>query len=187
MVTFKPTTPISLLLRYALRNALFIYDGSISTVQGLITDVVINFLYWAPRHEGILGEWRCSSTHSLTSVPDGGERSSSHPPAALPPGKEPLVPIGQKTGLAPEPFWRRWSEIFKRVSVNNEGKTWLLHSGSQLTCHWDRLPPPPKKKKKSFLQKAESSFSSSLQGIGTQVFSIFMYSLLRSRWTYLQP
>jgi hypothetical protein len=28
---------------------------------------------WAPRHEGELGEWRYSSTHSLTSALDGGE------------------------------------------------------------------------------------------------------------------
>jgi hypothetical protein len=28
-----------------------------------------------------------------------------HAPAALPPGKEPLVSIGQEAGWAPEPFW----------------------------------------------------------------------------------
>jgi hypothetical protein len=32
---------------------------------------------WAPRHEGVLGEWRYSSTHSLTSALDGGEWSAS--------------------------------------------------------------------------------------------------------------
>jgi hypothetical protein len=31
----------------------------------------------APRHEGVLGEWRYSSTHSLTSALDGGEWSAS--------------------------------------------------------------------------------------------------------------
>jgi hypothetical protein len=31
-----------------------------------------------------------------------------HIPAALPPGKEPLVPIGQEAGWVPEPFWTRW-------------------------------------------------------------------------------
>jgi hypothetical protein len=31
-----------------------------------------------------------------------------HSPAALPPGKEPLVPIGYEAGWAPEPFWTRW-------------------------------------------------------------------------------
>jgi hypothetical protein len=32
---------------------------------------------WAPRHEGVLEEWRYSSTHSLTSALDGGEWSAS--------------------------------------------------------------------------------------------------------------
>jgi hypothetical protein len=31
-----------------------------------------------------------------------------HAPAALSPEKEPLVPIGQQAGLAPEPVWTRW-------------------------------------------------------------------------------
>jgi hypothetical protein len=34
---------------------------------------------WAPRHEGVLGEWWYSSTHSLTSALDGGEWSASRP------------------------------------------------------------------------------------------------------------
>jgi hypothetical protein len=34
---------------------------------------------WAPRHEGVLGEWRYSTTHSLTSALDGGEWSASRP------------------------------------------------------------------------------------------------------------
>jgi hypothetical protein len=33
----------------------------------------------APRYEGVLEEWRYSSTHSLTSALDGGEWSASHP------------------------------------------------------------------------------------------------------------
>jgi hypothetical protein len=37
------------------------------------------FLSQAPRHEGVLGEWRYSSTHSLTSTLDGSEWSASHP------------------------------------------------------------------------------------------------------------
>jgi hypothetical protein len=47
----------------------------------------------APRHEGVLGEWRYSSTHSLTSALDGGEWSASRP-GRFTPGKEPLLPIG---------------------------------------------------------------------------------------------
>jgi hypothetical protein len=31
------------------------------------------FFNLPPRHEGVLGEWRYSSTHSLTSALDGGE------------------------------------------------------------------------------------------------------------------
>jgi hypothetical protein len=34
---------------------------------------------WATRHEGVLGEWRYSSTLSLTSALDGGEWSASRP------------------------------------------------------------------------------------------------------------
>jgi hypothetical protein len=35
------------------------------------------FFNWAPCHDRVLGEWRYSSTHSLTSVLDGGEWSAS--------------------------------------------------------------------------------------------------------------
>jgi hypothetical protein len=34
---------------------------------------------WAPRHEGVLGEWMYSSTHSLSSALDAGEWSASRP------------------------------------------------------------------------------------------------------------
>jgi hypothetical protein len=34
---------------------------------------------WAPHHESVLGEWRYSSTHSLTLTLDGGELSASRP------------------------------------------------------------------------------------------------------------
>jgi hypothetical protein len=34
---------------------------------------------WEPRHNGVLGEWRYSFTHSLTSALDGGEWSISRP------------------------------------------------------------------------------------------------------------
>jgi hypothetical protein len=36
---------------------------------------------------------------------DGGEWSASRPGRALPPGKEPPVPIVQEAGWAPEPVW----------------------------------------------------------------------------------
>jgi hypothetical protein len=37
------------------------------------------FFNLAPHHEGVLGEWRYSSTHSLTLALDGGEWSASRP------------------------------------------------------------------------------------------------------------
>jgi len=42
-----------------------------------------------------------------------------HAPAALPPGKEPMVPIGWGARWAPEPFWtRRWREKFPAPAWN---------------------------------------------------------------------
>jgi hypothetical protein len=38
---------------------------------------VVSVLNYVPRHEGVLGEWRYSSAHSLTSALDGGEWSAS--------------------------------------------------------------------------------------------------------------
>jgi hypothetical protein len=38
-----------------------------------------SYRVWAQRHEGVLGEWRYSSTRSLTSSLDGGEWSASRP------------------------------------------------------------------------------------------------------------
>jgi len=52
----------------------------------------------------VLGEWRYSSTHSLTATLDGDE-CRLDAPAALPPGKDPLVPVGEEAGWAPEPVW----------------------------------------------------------------------------------
>jgi hypothetical protein len=45
-------------------------------VKGIVIPVLFN---WAPRHEGVLGEWMYSSTHSLTSALNGGEWSASRP------------------------------------------------------------------------------------------------------------
>jgi hypothetical protein len=46
---------------------------------GKVKGKVFPVLNWAPRHEGVLGEWRYSSTHSLTSALYGGEWSASRP------------------------------------------------------------------------------------------------------------
>jgi hypothetical protein len=42
------------------------------------------FFYWAPRHEVVLGEWKYSSTHSLTSALHEGEWSASRPGRFIP-------------------------------------------------------------------------------------------------------
>jgi hypothetical protein len=42
------------------------------------------FLNQAPRHEGVLEEWRYSSMHSLTLALDGGEWSDSHASSFMP-------------------------------------------------------------------------------------------------------
>jgi hypothetical protein len=52
---------------------------------------------WALRHVDVLGEWRYSSTHSSTSVLDGGEWSASRP-SHFTPWKEPLVAVGRLGG-----------------------------------------------------------------------------------------
>jgi hypothetical protein len=54
---------------------------------------------WAPRHEGILGEWRYSSTYSLTSALHRGEWSVSRPGRFTPRERAPGTHwIGDKMG-----------------------------------------------------------------------------------------
>jgi hypothetical protein len=50
-----------------------------AVVKRKIPSKVVPVLNYAPRHKGLLGEWRYSSTHSLTSALDGGEWSASRP------------------------------------------------------------------------------------------------------------
>jgi hypothetical protein len=59
---------------------------------------------WAPRHEGVLGEWRYSSTHSFTSALDGGEWSASHRDRFTPTERAPDIHwiwgwVGPRAGL----------------------------------------------------------------------------------------
>jgi hypothetical protein len=66
----------------------------------------------APRHEGLLEEWRHSSTHSLTWALDGGEWSASRPGRFIPRERAPVT-HWIRGWVAPEPFWtRRWTEKF---------------------------------------------------------------------------
>jgi hypothetical protein len=60
-----------------------------------------------------------SSYSYLTSALDGGEWSSSRPGRALPPDKEPPVPIVQETGWAPEPVWTQRLEENSSASVGD--------------------------------------------------------------------
>jgi hypothetical protein len=47
-------------------------------------------LNYAPRNEDVLGEWKYSSMHSTSALKGSVQL---HAPAALPSGKEPVVPI----------------------------------------------------------------------------------------------
>jgi hypothetical protein len=46
---------------------------------------------WAPRHEGVLGEWRYSCAHSLTSALDRCEWSASRPGRFIPRDRAPGI------------------------------------------------------------------------------------------------
>jgi hypothetical protein len=63
--------------------------------------------------EAHLGERTYSSYSFLTSALKGSEWSASRPGRALPPGKEPPVPIVQEVGWTLEPVWtQRLEEKF---------------------------------------------------------------------------
>jgi hypothetical protein len=49
-----------------------------------------------------------------------------HVPDALPLGKEPLVPIGQEAGWAPEPFWTRWCYMYSVLIFRRSPKFRLI-------------------------------------------------------------
>jgi hypothetical protein len=69
--------------------------------------------------EAHLGDRRYSSYCFLTSALEGGEWSASRPGRALPPGKEPPVPIVQGGGWAPEPVWTQRLEEKSSASVGD--------------------------------------------------------------------
>jgi hypothetical protein len=68
---------------------------------------VVPVLKQAPHYEGVLGEWRYSSTHSLTPALDGGE-CQLHARPLYTQVKDHLVPTGEEAGWALEPFLTRW-------------------------------------------------------------------------------
>jgi hypothetical protein len=65
------------------------------------------------------GERRYSSYSYLTSALDEGEWPASRPSHALPPGKEPPIPIGREAGWAPEPVWTQGLEEKSSASVGD--------------------------------------------------------------------
>jgi hypothetical protein len=56
------------------------------------------YFNWALRPEGVLREWRYSSTHSLTSALDGGEWSASRPGRFTPRERAPWCPLDRRLG-----------------------------------------------------------------------------------------
>jgi hypothetical protein len=70
-------------LRLTTRRCLYASSPTeLHTCKYILCDVKVKLslcFNWAPLHEGVLGEWRYSSTHYLTSALDGGERSASRP------------------------------------------------------------------------------------------------------------
>jgi hypothetical protein len=58
-----------------------------------------------------------------------------HAPAALPPGKEPLVRTEQEAEWAPEPFWTRWCrKKFPRRESNP--RTPIVQTVAQRYTDW---------------------------------------------------
>jgi hypothetical protein len=69
--------------------------------KGKVATVLFN---WAPRREGVLGEWKYSSTYSLTAALDGGEWSASRPGRFIPRERAPGTScwggwVGPRAGL----------------------------------------------------------------------------------------
>jgi len=61
-------------------------------------------------HHTVKAYWGSGSITALIVRPRQWVEMSGqlHTPAALPQGKEPLVPIGWEAGWAPGPFWMQW-------------------------------------------------------------------------------
>jgi hypothetical protein len=84
----------------------FLYSPSFCFLQILCSLTMYEKGKAVPLHAmEALGGRRYSSYSFTTSALDWGEWSASRPGRALPPGKEPPVPIGEEAGWAPEPIW----------------------------------------------------------------------------------
>jgi hypothetical protein len=60
-------------------------DWAVTALVIFMVKVKLSLCFnWVPRHEGVWGEWRYSSTHTLTSVVDEGEWSASRPGRSIP-------------------------------------------------------------------------------------------------------
>jgi hypothetical protein len=84
-------------------------------------------------HGGAWGERRYSSYSYLSLALDGGEWSASRPGRALPPGKEPPVPIGQEAGWAPVPVWTQRLGEKSSASVGDRN---LGHPARSQSLYW---------------------------------------------------
>jgi hypothetical protein len=61
------------------KNQMLVYDDDVNILGKNVKGKVVPVLNKASRHEGVLGECRYSSTHSLTSALGGGVWSASRP------------------------------------------------------------------------------------------------------------
>jgi hypothetical protein len=84
--------------------------------------------------EAQLGERRYSSNSFLTSAREGGEWSASRPGRALPPGKQPSVPIVQEAGWVPEPVWTQGLE--EKSSASDGDRTPAVQSVVRHYTDW---------------------------------------------------
>jgi hypothetical protein len=95
------------------------------------------FFNWAPSHEGVLGEWRHSSMHSLTSALDEGEWTASRPGHFTPKERAPITHwIGDWVG--PRAVL---DAVVKRKIPNprqeSNPRTPIVHPVAQRYTDWD--------------------------------------------------
>jgi hypothetical protein len=95
------------------------YQSNVIHIQGTHTSSVFSKLIQYIKVEAHFGDRRYSSYSFLTSALEGGEWSASRPGRALPPEKEPPVPVVQEAGWAPEPVWAQRGEEKSSASVGD--------------------------------------------------------------------